>query len=85
VDEGRTEFRDLIGENADIAAGIEHGLVRIVDLASKQVLEALPPRAADARALNRRAETKSGEKNHRPRYGLRRSAAKASATNCPSD
>jgi hypothetical protein len=38
VDEGRPELRDLIGETADIAACIEHGLAGIIDLASERSL-----------------------------------------------
>jgi class 3 adenylate cyclase len=51
VDEGRTELGDLIGKYADVAARIENGLAGIVDLASEQVFEPLPPGPADACAL----------------------------------
>jgi hypothetical protein len=37
MDEGRSELRDLIGENADIAARFENGLAGIIDFASEQV------------------------------------------------
>ena len=35
MDEGRSELRDFIGENADIAARVDHGLAGIIDFASE--------------------------------------------------
>ena len=56
MDEGRPELRDLVGENADIAAGIEHGLVRVIKLTGKQVRQKLVLGAAHACALNGRGK-----------------------------
>src|SRR6516164_7495127 len=64
---GGTELANLVGENADIAAGIEHSLACIVDLASEQFLKPLPPRATDACSLNCRGKGKGGDQSHRDR------------------
>ena len=57
MDEGRAELSDLVGEDADIAACIEHALAAIVDLTGKKVIEPLRPRPADPRAKNRLCRT----------------------------
>ena len=54
MDERRTELGKLIGQNADIAAGVENGLAAVFHLADEEVLEPLTPGAADPPAHDRR-------------------------------
>ena len=50
MDKGRTEFGNLVGQNADIAARVENGLAAVVHLAGEEILKPLAPGAADPRA-----------------------------------
>src|SRR4029077_12745823 len=54
MEESWPALGDLISENADIRAGIEHRLAGIIDLAGEQILGATPPWAPDTHALNGR-------------------------------